>query len=554
LVEYHPLGKKEQPCPPQVAAFEESIDALRGRVRELQAAYDHAVEEKRLSDERFHDITELATDWVWEMGPDLRFTYFSDRFHDVTGIPPEYCLGKTRTELSAEDIHKPEWKEHLADLDARRPFSDFAYLFVDAEGHTRHFQISGKPLYDQNNRFLGYRGTGQDRTETVLAEARAHRAEASLVDAIQNSPTAIALYDADDRVVTFNSKYKNDILGPCADLIEAGMTFEQLVRKIASSGYVVGITGHEDDWVEQRLQQHGRHKEPIDFHLSDGRWVQCQEHTTDSGVTMSIYNDITQLKQRERELKQARDVAEFANRAKSEFLANMSHELRTPLNAIIGFSDIILNEIGGPIGNPQYADYIADIKASGSLLLEIINDILDLSKIESGNEELHESDVDVERVISSCTRLMAERAEGAEVGLETDLQPSLPGIHADERKLKQILINLMSNAVKFTPEGGKVTVAASVSESGGVEIRVSDTGIGMERDDVARAQEPFTQIDGTFSRIQQGTGLGLPLAKSLCALHGGALEIFSRKGVGTVVSVRMPVERTIGRGKASAAD
>ncbi len=233
----------------------------------------------------------------------------------------------------------------------------------------------------------------------------------------------------------------------------------------------------------------------------------------------------------------------LANRAKSEFLATMSHELRTPLTALIGFSEMIRVETFGPVGNPKYLEYVMDINASGTHLLELINDILDLSKIDAGKGELHEETIDVPKAVRSCLLLVEERAEKAEVNLESDVADGLPPLYADERKLKQILINLLSNAVKFTPAGGTVTMKTWSSSDAGYVFQVADTGIGIAAEDTHKALAPFTQIDSDLSRKYEGTGLGLPLAKALTELHGGSLDLQSEVGVGTTITVRFSAER-----------
>jgi len=235
--------------------------------------------------------------------------------------------------------------------------------------------------------------------------------------------------------------------------------------------------------------------------------------------------------------------AQQANRAKSEFLANMSHELRTPLNAILGFAEIIGNQIYGEIADKKYVDCARDIESSGRHLLEIINDILDLAKIESGQLELYEEDVDIPHAIGQCVRMIEDRAAQRGVHVSVAADTDLPFIWADERKFKQILINLLTNAVKFTPEGGSVAVSAARKSDGGLKVIVRDTGIGMKQEDIPLAMAPFTQIDGSYNREQNGTGLGLPLCKSLSEMHGGDLELISAPGEGTTVTLSLPPER-----------
>jgi len=268
---------------------------------------------------------------------------------------------------------------------------------------------------------------------------------------------------------------------------------------------------------------------------------------------------VTQLEQAERslrtqseemvqiagQLRVARDEAETANRAKSEFLASMSHELRTPLNAIIGFSEMMKIETLGPVGNPQYRGYASDIYQAGSHLLALINDILDLSKVESGADELHEDAISVPDLVESVMGLVRHRAHNGEVELKLEVRDDLPVLMADERKLKQILVNLVSNAVKFTEAEGTVTLKAWCRPESGFVFQVVDTGIGMAPQDIPKALSQFGQIDSDLNRKYEGTGLGLPLAKSLVELHGGYLDLQSAVGTGTTVTVRLPPNRIV---------
>ncbi|MEQ9121923.1 MAG: HAMP domain-containing sensor histidine kinase, partial [Alphaproteobacteria bacterium] len=279
-----------------------------------------------------------------------------------------------------------------------------------------------------------------------------------------------------------------------------------------------------------------------------------RDAATQADATAPLLAEIEALRQQVKalertaaEVSRAKDAAEAANRAKTEFLAMMSHELRTPLNAILGFSEIIRTEALGPLGASEYKEFAGDIYASGAHLLALINDLLDLAKVESGMVELKDEAADVARMLDDCVRIVAKTAASDGVKLASEPAPGLPRLRADKRKLNQVLMNLLSNAVKFTPEGKSVTARAFLNDDGGVTIEVTDTGIGIAPDDIARVQEPFVQIDSALNRAHQGTGLGLPLCKQLTELHGGRFEIESRLGEGTTVRLVMPPDRTIGK-------
>ncbi len=257
--------------------------------------------------------------------------------------------------------------------------------------------------------------------------------------------------------------------------------------------------------------------------------------------------DITVRKQMEVSLLISKDRADAANHAKSTFLANMSHELRTPLNAIIGFSELMQNETFGPLGHMKYHEYMHDIQFSARHLLEIINEVLDMSKIEAGRVELDENDVDMTETIQSTVRLMESRATENKVIFRVDIPPQFPKLFGDTRLLLQVLINLVSNAVKFSKSGDFIDISAKILPDDDMQIIVRDYGIGIPKDKIAQALEPFGQILDTAhaTQIHQGTGLGLPLARAMVELHGGALTVESDLGLGTTVYITLPARRVL---------
>jgi len=276
------------------------------------------------------------------------------------------------------------------------------------------------------------------------------------------------------------------------------------------------------------------------------RWSNVALTDDDGAVALivCIGFDITKQRRFEADLINAKNDAVLANRAKSEFLANMSHELRTPLNAILGFSEIIRDQ---RLGNNAeiYRDYAVDIYESGQLLLQLITDILDMAKLESGRVSLQEIELDLPTIIAASRRMVEARAEEGSVRLVVETAPHLPPMRGGERALKQIVLNLLSNAVKFTPQGGTATIAVGLNAAGGIEIKVSDTGIGIPADAIERLFQPFYQVDAKISRRYGGTGLGLAITKKLVDAHDGQIAVASTPGVGTTVTVSFPPARTL---------
>jgi len=263
-------------------------------------------------------------------------------------------------------------------------------------------------------------------------------------------------------------------------------------------------------------------------------------------IYISVLRDVTERQETQQRLIAAKDEAESANRSKSRFLANMSHELRTPLNAVLGFSEAMRQRIMGPLGHRRYEEYVDDIHASGEHLLHLINTVLDFSKIEAGAESLDEKELSVHDLVGECVRMIRRPCEEAGVDLSVDTSNAPVAIRADHTKMKQILVNLLSNAVKFTPAGGRIALQAGLSEASHVFFSISDTGIGMVKDQIPLALSRFGQLENGFSRRFEGTGLGLPLAKSLAELHGGSLHIESEVDKGTTVTVVLPAECVVG--------
>ncbi|MCW9001370.1 MAG: nitrate- and nitrite sensing domain-containing protein [Rhodospirillales bacterium] len=359
------------------------------------------------------------------------------------------------------------------------------------------------------------------------ASLRAEQANSSQI--LEAMSDAVCIVDLRGRI-----EYANPAMTKAFASDDLGKSAASILPCVGSSGCALSAQGLElkdGKCTEVQSPTNGRSYSVYCTPLPDGR---------NQLKRLVVMNDVTVHTLAEQRLNEAKEAAECANRTKSEIMANMSHELRTPLNAIIGFSDMMLNRIFGDLGCTQYADYARDINESGKHLLNLINDILDVSAIEAGKVELTMAPLDINAIIGTSVRLITPRAAKGEVEIRVENFARAPFLTADERRLKQILINLLSNAVKFTPPSGRVTVRTENTPEGGIAISVSDTGIGMTEDEMATAFEPFGQVDSSLNRKHEGTGLGLPLTKGLIELHGGTITMSSEKGKGTRTTVTLP--------------
>ena len=408
-------------------------------------------------------------------------------------------------------------------------------------------------------------GIAVDVTEQMRLVERSKTADIRLRDAIETISEAFVLWDADNRLVMCNSKYQQLHGMPDAALVPG-------------TPYADVIAAGRKPLVRAQVVADGRPEEgarSFELQLEDGRWLQINERRTKDGGFVSVGTDITQLKRHEAklidgerrlmatiaDLRQSRqklemqaqqmvelaekyaeekDRAEDANRAKSEFLANISHELRTPLNAIIGFSEIMQSGMFGELGSAKYGEYCHDINQSGTYLLGVINDILDMSRIEAGRMILELDDLVFDDLVEESVRIVRAQAEAQGTRVITDVGKNLK-MRGDRKALKQIMLNLLSNAVKFTPEGGEITVRARTTGTA-VTFSVEDTGIGIPAEALKKLGRPFEQVGNQFTKSHRGSGLGLAITSSLAELHGGAMRIRSREGQGTIVSVRLPVD------------
>ncbi|TGS08772.1 PAS domain S-box protein [Mesorhizobium sp. M2E.F.Ca.ET.209.01.1.1] len=417
-------------------------------------------------------------------------------------------------------------------------------------------------------------GIAVDVTEQRHLALRSEAADMRLRTAIENINESFVLWDASERLIMCNSKFQKDnglsdrdvVPGVGRDALEERMLAFASERRLANAnGPHGGVT--------------------LERQLADGRWLQVNELRTRDGGIVSVGSDITQIKLHQEKLVDSErrlmatihdlslarraeeersselvelnrkymketERAEAANRAKSEFLANMSHELRTPLNAIIGFSELMQQGLFGPLGSERYEEYATDINGSGKYLLGVINDILDMSKIEAGQFSLDREEIDLCPLIRETVRVISLQAAEKSINVETRIADAMR-VYADRRAIKQIAINLLSNAVKFTGQGGKITVRAR-NTSGALLLTIEDNGCGIPKQALSKLGRPFEQVQNQFSKNHTGSGLGLAISRSLAELQGGALKIRSTEGVGTIVSVRIPLKKAPAAVKAAA--
>jgi len=378
----------------------------------------------------------------------------------------------------------------------------------------------------------GFVSIQSDITELKETQERLKKSEQLLLDAIEGLDEGFVFYNEHDRLVIANSTYKK--MYPAQKDILPGTSFEDAVMLSVNAGEVPAAIGREEEWFTERHEQHRGGGGGIEQALSDGRWVKVSERPTADGGIVGIRTDIT-------ELKVSYALAESANRAKTSFLAHMSHELRTPLNSIIGYSDMIRHETFGPVGDQKYVEYLDNIYNSGALLLALINDILDISRVEIGELEAFPEKVNPHEIITSCMEMMKPRVDDKDLKLTMETLPTDSGLYVDLRHFKQILINLFGNAIKFTDSGDSIKVRLNDGGEAGLEIVVSDSGCGIAESEIEKVFKPFSQVGDAFSMATEGTGLGLYLVKSLTELNGGSVKLESQLGIGTSVAVLFPM-------------
>ncbi|MEM8856422.1 MAG: ATP-binding protein, partial [Pseudomonadota bacterium] len=490
--------------------------------------------------------------------------FWTRSMFEVLGMPPRNELMGFR-EVSAL-VHPDDGG--LYDLAERQLTSgdtvlDRTLRMRHADGRWIWLRMRAEMVTDEASGRPHLIGVALDITEQKRLAELSQTADMRLRDAIETVSEAFVLWDAQNRLVMCNTKYQQMHNLP-DDAVKPGTPYHVVIEAALQpvvSSHFLGTSGGPDD------------ERSYEAELAGGRWLQINERRTKDGGFVSVGTDITTLKNHEERLMESekrlrtnvtelernrrklqsqtdqlgelaekyaaeKTKAEDANRAKSEFLANISHELRTPLNAIIGFSEIMQNQMFGALGAPKYEEYCGDIHHSGTYLLGVINDILDMSRIEAGQVDLSVETVDLAELFTEATRIMTPTSAEKNITLASAISEGMR-IDVDRRAMKQILLNLMSNAVKFTPHDGCVTTRARL-ERDFVVVAVEDNGIGIPQRELDRLGQPFVQVENQFTKTHQGSGLGLAIARSLTELHRGKMDIQSEVGKGTTVTVRLP--------------
>jgi signal transduction histidine kinase len=393
----------------------------------------------------------------------------------------------------------------------------------------------------------GYISVVTDITQLNAAEAEVSRRAQELDVMLSCIRHGVILWDEDKRLRTSNA-IVTELLAYPPGLLVPGQSEAVVLEDMLARGHFG--SGEQAKAQADMLANLDRSK-PYRRQLVTpaNRVLDTRSDPTPGGGWVTTFTDVTEAEAVQNELRRAKEVAEAANQAKSRFLATMSHELRTPLNVVIGFSDALLQESPNP-SRAQIDDYAQQIKEAGHHLLGLINSILDVARIESGRFDFAADAVDVVRLVQSVARLSDASAQAAEIVLLTEVPDALPAIRADERRLRQALGHLLSNALKFTEPGGTVIIGAAQDPGGGLLLFVRDSGIGIAEQDLDRVFEPFTQLDGSLARRFQGAGLGLYVSRALVIGHGGELTLRSTPGEGTVAEIRLPAERVIEAGPA----
>ncbi|MGZ0187640.1 MAG: PAS domain S-box protein [Alphaproteobacteria bacterium] len=507
---------------------------------ELLQSREQIERERLLAVERINDTTQALSGWMWETDAEGRFVFMTDSVERLAGFKPEWHYGKTRHDLMQSGVQEGEVL--LAEIQAaegeQQAFRDFEFQRVGTDGTTRWMRTSGVPFFDEHGVFQGFRGAAFSIQYEKELEAKqkkltreAAEARRRLEDAIEAQQSAFALYDSEDRLAACNDAYRN-LTPNMTNFVKIGEPFRDVPERIAVS---MGLEGAaKDAFVDKRMAEHLGEIGPVTKQFTNKRWITSEERRTADGGIVGIWTDVTALIE-------AREAAEAANTAKSEFLAMISHEIRTPMNAVLGMASVLLES---KMAHEQ-RQQVATIQSSGKALLALINDVLDLSKIEAGKIELEEEEFSLTGLLDFVLDVAGERAQSKKLQLVAFVEGSLPDrLVGDSNRLQQVLLNLVSNAVKFTESGGvRVSARRVIADGyGSLRLEVMDTGIGVPRDAMSKLFQPFTQADASTTRQYGGTGLGLTISKQLIEAMGGRIGVESQPGAGSCFWIEAPID------------
>jgi len=500
--------------------------------------------------------------WDWDLSRGRIF--WSQSMFTMLGLDSRSDLltfGEVNALVKSDDVDLFVIADQL--ISGELDHIDRTFRMQHTDGHWIWLRVRCELSQGSSDAGLHLIGIAVDITEQKSLAEKTVEADLRLRDAIETIPEAFVLWDATNRLVLCNSHFQR--LHKLPDSAVAPGTSYETVIEVGSMPQI------RSRQHETGAQTPGART--FEAQLDDGSWLHISERRTKDGGYVSVGTDITRIKEHEQKLvdndlrlratvedlrrsqaalerqaielvdlaekySQEKNRAEEANQTKSKFLANMSHELRTPLNAIIGFSEIMESGMFGSLGSEKYQEYCHDILTSGHYLLEVINDILDMSKIEAGRMKLDLEPLDLSKTLAESLRVVSGRAQDKNLVLDADIESAI-AVVADRRATKQIIVNLLSNAVKFTPEGGKVVVRSRVLRDR-IMLMIADTGIGIAPQSLARLGRPFEQVESQLTKTYHGSGLGLAIARSLTQLHGGSMKLRSKLGTGTVVCVTLP--------------
>lgn len=522
---------------------QQKIIHRRTRSLERRLANDNLLhqEELRESRELLRQVIDTVPATVCALDRDGKVLFANSHAAKRIGQSPADLVGKYRTDgLSPEDNKRHEALDRRL-YEGTDDFLSFEEELADPDGMMRTYLTVKSPVYGAQDEVTAVVTVAMDITERKEIERVAQRQRSHLGVIIDNIPDWIYATDENHRITLANLAVARAF----------HTTPDQMVGRSVAEFLGDAERTQLDRDANIEVLRTGKPLHMPEFATADvfgeRQWFQTTKlpfvSSTGQIEVLSLTTDVTAHQRAEEVLRDARDQAEAANRNKTEFLANLSHELRTPLNHIMGFAQVMAEESFGPHEDPRYRDYAGNIHESGKHLLAILNDILDVSRLETGVWQLVERQVDLNRVVGSVVRMVGEKTQEAGLSLDTDLSDDLPEVFADERMVRQMLLNLLSNAAKFTHDGGEISITSRRNEAGEAVLTVKDTGVGIAKSDVEKVLSPFGQVENALSRKNAGAGLGLALVKSMIEMHGGRVQIDSELGAGAAISLIFPAAR-----------